>query len=578
MAANPARVDNTVRALGARGSRQPLSASGSASDLNPTAAAVLAAVPAWWAVQAERAGLEGDWLEVEKAIAALPPCPVPTRPPLEDTWGDLTGEQVGQAYVEALSRETRAAHGRHYTPAPLAGHLWDMAARGAGLSPSDPLAGLVRDPACGSAALLLPALRHHLKAVSDLEPRLVLARLPSLIEGWDLDLAAVWIANVVLAAQMLDTLARVPAAKRRPLPALAHVGDGLASDRALARIIVMNPPYGRVHLSTADKERFAEILFGHANLYAVFMAAGELQLDDRGVLAALVPTSWTAGRYFTPLRERLARTTSLLELGFVASRSGVFSGVLQETCLAAFTRRHQTTTAITRIEGGDQRPVAQVPTPTGGEPWVLPRHAETASVAAGAAALPETLASLGWQVSTGPLVWNRRKADLHARRDAQRVRVLWAGDIDSARVQQDPRRDNMRYLSLASERDRAVNVLNEPAVLVQRTSAPESPRKLVAAPLGQDILNPTGGVVVENHVNILRPRTSAVPIDLMARILGTETMDRLVRCVSGSVALSAYELSALPMPEESTLLAWAALGDQALEAAVAAAYTLEEAT
>jgi len=76
------------------------------------------------------------------------------------------------------------------------------------------------------------------------DARVVLAGVPNVIERVDADPAAVWITNVVLAAEALPMLASLPIAQRRPLPALASVGDGLSSAPGSARVILMNPPYG----------------------------------------------------------------------------------------------------------------------------------------------------------------------------------------------------------------------------------------------------------------------------------------------------------------------------------------------
>lgn len=200
------------RPLGARGSRRIISSAEASSELSPTASAVLAALPSWWSARAKNVGLSGEWLDVTRAVAADPPFSMSELPQLEEEWGALSGEEVGQAYVEALSSATRSRHGRHYTPAELSGHLWSQArvAIGMGGVAMKPLPGLVRDPACGGGALLLPALREHLRASTDVSPRIVLAGLPSLIEGTDNDPAAVWVANLVLAAEMLPMLARIP--------------------------------------------------------------------------------------------------------------------------------------------------------------------------------------------------------------------------------------------------------------------------------------------------------------------------------------------------------------------------------
>ena len=332
----------------------------------------------------------------------------------------------------------------------------------------------------------------------------------------------------------------------------------------------MNPPYGRVKLDDVDRSRFADVLYGHANLYGVFMAAGEEQLTSDGVLGTLVPTSFTAGRYFSPLRERLSSRSRLQSIAFVEERSGVFTSVLQETCVATFTRRRIRRTTVSSI-GSVETSIATVATPTGADPWLLPRRSDLASISAAAAAMPLTLKTAGWRASTGPLVWNRRKADLAPSGGA---RIVWAADLDGGALHQDVRRADLRTIRIVSDADRKTLLLTEPAVLVQRTTAPEQHRRLVAAPLTQQDLQSSGGaVVVENHVNVLRASTGAVmTLDLLRRVLATRTLDAVTRCIAGSVALSCFELESLPLPDAATIATWETLDPAQLERAVADAY------
>ncbi|GHH09475.1 Eco57I restriction-modification methylase domain-containing protein [Streptomyces rubradiris] len=570
-----AKVSNaTARPLGSRGSRDEVT--DRPAGLTSSAAAVLAGLAAWWKSRASAAGLDGAWLDIEQALQARPPAAIMDGSVEPADLSTLGPEQVGAAYVEALSAATRARHGRHYTPRELAVHLWGMARDSLGLPPSNRmLTGLVLDPACGGGALLLPALREHLRAAFDVDPALTLAGLPNLLRGVDADEAAVWVANVVLAAEMLPTLARVPASVRKPLPALAHVGDGLDMPAGAVRVVVMNPPYGRVRLSPAERERYAHVLYGHANLYGLFMARAIDALDGEGVLAALVPTSFTSGRYFSKLRDHISQEAAMSAVAFVEDRSGVFTSVLQETCLATFERRKRRKTRISSL-GSSETTIASVKTQRTEQPWVLPRRSDDAPIAAAASAMEESLGSLGWRASTGPLVWNRRSSDLYPSGGPNRSHVIWAADLDGGVLHRDPARDAMRFLALTAASDLKVMVLDSPAVLVQRTTAPEQSRRLVAAHLSQADLDARDGrVTVENHVNVLRCSAGADSVltpDAMTRLLATKTMDKVVRCISGSVALSAYELESIPMPHREIVRKWNDLEGDALEAAVAAAY------
>ncbi|AWB88749.1 SAM-dependent methyltransferase [Homoserinimonas hongtaonis] len=534
-------------------------------------AATIKNLGAWWRKRVALAGLPTQFGDLRFAVEAQPP------EPLDELNGDdsiLDPWQLGSEYVGALDAAERALHGRHYTPQDLAEHLWAMTRKAMGFGVDDrALPGLLRDPAVGGGALLIAPLREHLRASSPVDPSLVLSSLPNFIEGIDNDPWAVYLANVVLAAEMLPTLARVPASLRRPLPSLVRVGDGLDPDLTPAHSWILNPPYGRQKLSPERRAQFADTLYGHANLYGLFIASTIGKTASDGAVGALVPTSFSAGLYFTRLRAELGKRSPLRSLMFVHERDGVFGGVLQETCLAVFTPRVSRRTTITRINGHVSA-VAKVPTPRSGEPWLIPRESRDAVTAAAASSLPLTLGDVGWRASTGPLVWNRRRDDLHTRKAKNRARIVWAADIEDGTVRRARARDSMRYLALTTASDTTVMRLTEPAVLVQRTTAPEQTRRLVVAHLTDvDLLANDGAVVVENHVNVLRP-THDNPLlshATLARVLASPTFDRLMRCISGSVAVSAYELEALPFPAADVLRGWDELGD-GLEQAIEAAY------
>src|SRR5664279_3045197 len=215
--------------------------------------------------------------------------------------------------------------------------------------------------------------------------------------------------------------------------------------------------------------------------------------------------------------------------------------------------------------------------PAGGcdQPWLLPRSSEDSPLVRAAAAMPDRLADHGWTVSTGPLVWNRLRDRLSRRPRKGSVKVLWAADMDGGVLRRHRRRDEHRYLQLRTKRERRVFVLDRPAVLIQRTTSPEQRRRLVAAALDVEALTAWGGeVVVENHVNVLTccDPNSALSTKLLVRLLDSEVLDRLYRCVTGSVAVSAYELGALPLPAAEVLASWAGLDDDALDEAIAEAY------
>ncbi len=92
-------------------------------------------------------------------------------------------------------------------------------------------------------------------------------------------------------------------------------------------------------------------------------------------------------------------------------------------------------------------------------------------------------------------------------------------------------------------------------ILVQRTTSKEQDKRILAAIIPQGFIDEFGGVVVENHVNVINTNgfLSEVDIGVIEKILNSVTVDRIFRCISGSVAVSAYELNAIPIPDVSRL-------------------------
>jgi adenine-specific DNA-methyltransferase len=94
-------------------------------------------------------------------------------------------------------------------------------------------------------------------------------------------------------------------------------------------------------------------------------------------------------------------------------------------------------------------------------------------------------------------------------------------------------------------------------ILLQRTTAKEQARRLIAAELPEAFLRQYGAVSVENHLNMVVPVVArpAVDVPTLAAFLNSTAADQAFRCISGSVAPSAYELEALPLPAPERLSA-----------------------
>ena len=469
---------------------------------------------------------------------------------------DNAAYQIGLVYTGMLPAEQRAAHGIYYTPPAMAARLIAKATEAG----ADWTTVRVLDPACGGGAFLAPVAQRIVRALSGCSPRILIQNLATRLRGYELDPFGAWLSQVALDATLLP----VCRAAGCSLPALVTVCDSLRSTTPKEGfdLVIGNPPYGRVTLSPADRTRFQRGLYGHANQYGLFTDLALQHARPGGIVAYVTPTSFLAGEYFKNLRALLGREAPPTAIDFVSLRKGVFDDVLQETLLATY-RRGATPAPVTVHEIVPATSTGLIITEAGtidlpadrSQPWLMPRTAAQAPLVARLAAMPHRLADWGYRVSTGPLVWNRHKSQLANAPGRNRHPLIWAEAVtsDGRFIHRADKRNHAPYFEIRSGDDWLM--VNYPCVLLQRTTAKEQARRLIAAALPEVFLAKHRAVVVENHLNMLRPVDAHPPVtvEVLAAFLNSAAADRTFRCVSGSVAVSAYELEALPVPAPGAL-------------------------
>lgn len=472
------------------------------------------------------------------------------------------GYFIGTTYASALPKELRARLGVYYTPPALAARLLDQAtAAGVDWSSCS-----VLDPACGGGAFLAPVAERILKELSYLEPGALLDALERRLRGFEIDPVAAWMSQVFLEAMMLP----ICRAAARRLSVVVEVRNSLVHEVVGKPfdLVIGNPPYGRITLSPRVRARYKQSLYGHANLYGLFTDLALRWVRSGGVVAYVTPTSFLAGEYSKNLRRLLGTKASPLSIDFIAERKGVFDEVLQETLLATYRRVDAdqspeppgpvSVTFVTPVDETVLRisPVGSFVLPIDpGSPWLVPRGAAQNVLIEHLRRMPHRLADWGYEVNTGPLVWNRHKKQLRETKGVACLPLIWADAVrsDGSFRFRATKGNHRPYFKARSGDDWLV--IKESCVLVQRTTAKEQPRRLLAAVLPASLVREHGGIVVENHLNMIRATHPSPPVlpSTLVEFLNSAVVDRAFRCLSGSVAVSAYELEALPLPPPEAL-------------------------
>jgi adenine-specific DNA-methyltransferase len=110
------------------------------------------------------------------------------------------------------------------------------------------------------------------------------------------------------------------------------------------------------------------------------------------------------------------------------------------------------------------------------------------------------------------------------------------------------RRSHLPYLKINDSQEFLIN--REPCILVQRTTAKEQKRRVIAALIPNSFVLEYPGFVVENHLNMVlsTQKKPAVALRTVVALLNSSAFDKAFRCINGSVAVSAYELNCVPLP------------------------------
>lgn len=333
-------------------------------------------------------------------------------------------------------------------------------------------------------------------------------------------------------------------------------------------IAIGNPPYFKMS-PTSDVGGDAP------NAYARFMEVAMRMLARDGQLVFIIPRSFAAGYYFKKFRKRFHASATLEHVHVFDSRTDAFrdDGVLQENIIVAYrkarARAEGGTVAISTSHGEsdlEHRVTRSVPRGRVVVEWrdssvFLPATDRDLRVMDLVESWPHTMASLGLEVSTGPVVPFRAEDLTRASASDDTVPLLWLQHVLPGQVVWPLPNGFRKPEHIVSAAGPKLLVPNQTYVLIRRFSAKEDERRLVAGPylrgsVGSEWLG------LENHVNFVhRPKGSVSDDEAvgLAALLNSELVDAYFRIASGNTQVSATELRGLPLPSSDALAAIAKL-------------------
>jgi len=380
---------------------------------------------------------------------------------------------------------------------------------------------------------------------------------------------------------LLDDLRQRLAGYATRLPVTARVLPGDFIEQAVSSLglwggprythAILNPPYKKIQSSSRHRLLLRQVGIETSNLYSAFVALALALLEDRGQLVAIIPRSFCNGPYFRPFREYLLERAAIRHLHLFAARDKAFSAdrVLQENLILRLER------------GGTPGPVT-VSTSTDdsladysahSHPWeriVLPGdperfiHIPTSPEAPAYEALPglrHTLAELGIEVSTGPVVDFRLREWLRKTPGPDTVPLLYPGHFRAGRLiwpQPDARKPN----AIVNHAETAKWLYpNGFYCVTRRLSSKEEKHRIVAGVVEPAAFPEATALGFENHLNVFHQGRRGLPESLargLAAYLNSEIADAQIRRFNGHTQVNATDLRCMVYPSRELLIT---LGD-----------------
>lgn len=363
------------------------------------------------------------------------------------------------------------------------------------------------------------------------------------------------------------------AVKQLPLAAEIHHGDFI--EQAVTQIhrrkqpythAILNPPYKKINSNSQHRLLLRDVGIETVNLYTAFVALSVSLLAPNGQLVAIIPRSFCNGPYYRPFREFILRHTALRHIHLFTARNKAFKAdnVLQENCIILLEKDvpQEVVTVSTSTDdtlhdyASHAYPFANIVHPGDAESFFhIPAPEQGEELQVYPAALSHSLADIGLEVSTGPVVDFRLKEYLHSLPQPGDVPLLYPGHFNGHTEW--PKEDfkKANAIMCCPETMKWLYPMGF-YVAVRRLSSKEEKRRIVAHTVNPADFPDLSWLGFENHLNVFHSHKQGIPEDIargLAVYLNSSIVDTMFRRFNGHTQVNATDLRALRYPSRKQL-------------------------
>jgi len=330
---------------------------------------------------------------------------------------------------------------------------------------------------------------------------------------------------------------------------------------------ILNPPYKKISSDSKHRIWLRECGIETVNLYSAFVALALQQLAKGGELVAIIPRSFCNGPYYKPFRKFLLKAASLDHIHLFDSRDKAFKDdeVLQENVIIKLVRgKVQGFVTVSHCTDGsfcDYREsiceFGEIVKRDDPEQFIhIPDGLESAPVSTARQFL-HSLADIGVEISTGPVVDFRLKSHLRKYPESGTVPLLYPCHVADSHVSWPIEKSKKANALVLDDETRRWLYPAGCYTVVRRFSAKEEKRRVMATVVRPGDLGNCEQIAFENHLNVFHFNKQGIPEELAFGIcayLNSTQVDRDFRAFNGHTQVNATDLRMLKYPDRKALI------------------------
>lgn len=338
----------------------------------------------------------------------------------------------------------------------------------------------------------------------------------------------------------------------------------LAGERPFTHAI-LNPPYKKISSASRHRALLREAGIETVNLYSAFVSLAVKLMQPGGQIVAIIPRSFCNGPYYRPFRDIIFERTAIRHMHLFDSRNSAFKDddVLQENIIIALEcdggQGRVTVSTSTDDSFSDTginvHPFDRIVFPGDQEHFIHIPTTPDRELSEASTSINQSLAEIGVQVSTGPVVDFRLKEYLRQIPEADTVPLLYPLHF-SGKALDWPKMNAKKPNAIVRNCETEKWLFpSGDYVVVRRFSSKEEKRRVVANFISSaDFKTPVLGF--ENHLNVLHFGKKGLPENLargLAVYLNSTEVDAQFRRFSGHTQVNATDLKSLKYPPREVL-------------------------